>query len=944
MERNVRVVAVLAAFGASLAAGGMVTRRWGTAPTGPPGKARKTLPEAPVAHVAETAAPPKVDGKLDEPAWAKAPLLTLGWKLDGTDRAHHHTEVRLLRDKASLYAAIRCSEPLLDRLRAERRSHDGEPYRDDSVEIFLGTRGTYFHFGINAAGSTYDARGKDASWDSGLRAAVGRSKDGWHVELAIPLRAMVGEGDVPGEWTANFNRNRYPSGAWEETAWSPTYSGDSHVPARFGKLLFKDPPAAMRIEGVKVDRDSAVVVTQGAGGLGVVQFPGFDLRKGTRVHRADLLVFRTVAVDGRMQEAMTPIEILAQGKPLTLAPPLFDRFDATEAVRRCVAAGTPPAFLVKTCPFWNAGATCLDVAYEGEPADAPQPVARAAAFHRAGQTFVTWSEVEPPITAEKATWGEVKKLLAEPGPWRYRIYAHTKPITSANLHEAALVGEVGQLTAWNVNARNKEYLLGQAMARSDEMGELARDYNGYMHTWTMDSSRMDRYPVPRFVIDEKAGPLPPGTGLFVHCPTSAGTRCYAVVSVRDGVDSTKQVVCAAPVKETVGLGEPVRQGKGLWGPFFDYPGTRWVYVQWCGPPLAPRPAMAFNWSVLVPAKVEGKAPAELYFHPDGYSYAQPGKKLLLGSIQLAPHDWPASGWHGFNDAWGTLGSFKTGTVRNHTQKRILAFLEWAKATLPIDPDRVLAVGADGAAALALAAPKPFAAVYITGFDRNGVLEPKAAGKFAAAWGPKSPDIRDEQGRAEWSWAFLDELVTRGADLPPFICRGASWGREKGWGKGRGRFYAAMHKAGQPLVAHWAWGGRLPKPDKYTGLWHGIDLRRGAFVPAFSNCSLDQEGEGGGNTNMSFSWRDVSDGERSFQVTVLGRECTFDFTPRRLAKFTVKPGEKLWWEVEPLAGRSKEPAKRRGANATADEHGVVTIKALEIPRGSPGLTLAITRAK
>ncbi len=216
-------------------------------------------------------------------------------------------------------------------------------------------------------------------------------------------------------------------------------------------------------------------------------------------------------------------------------------------MRQWVAGKPNGGFLVKACPLWQAEGTCLEVAYEGEAEHVPAPAMGARAFHRAGQTFITWQEVDPLITAEETTWGEIKaKLAAAKDACRYRIYGHGKPITARSLHEAELLAEVGPLSAYNVNARNKEYLIGQAMLEPDEMGELARDYNGYMHTWTMDSPRMDRYPVPRFVIDEKAGPLAPGTGLYVHHPASQGRRHYAVVSVRDGVENTRDIASTAP--------------------------------------------------------------------------------------------------------------------------------------------------------------------------------------------------------------------------------------------------------------------------------------------------------------------------------------------------------------------------------------------------------------
>lgn len=935
----------------------MVTRRWGTPPGRAPSVAPRPRPEPPTGYVVAAEATPRVDGDLGDEAWAKAYPLRLRRTLDGSGRAAKPTAVRCLRDKSTLYIAVRCAEPLLGKLRAPSRPRDGDFWQDDSVEVFIGPAGGgYCHFGVTATGSVYDARGKDRSWDSGFRAAVGREKEAWTAEVAIPLADLAGEGPTPPRWRANFTRNRYAAGRWEEMAWSPTFLSDSHVPRRFGHLVFGEPPPGVHRDGEQegAERRGSVAILPCEGAAGRVLFDLSDLPGDAEIYRADLRVFRTARLTGAHDAAGVAIEIIPlfsepqagrkpqlDGQPLALRVPWFDRFDATAAVRRWAAGEPNGGFVVKSCPLWDAEATCLEVAWEGKPERVPPPARDVRAFHREGQTFVTWREVDPLITAQKAAWGAIKKAFAEArGACRYRIYVHDRPITARNLHQARRLAEVGPLSARNVNARNKEYLIGQAMAQPDEMGELAGDYNGYMHTWTMDSPRMDRYPVEQFAIDEGDGPLPPGTGLYVHHPGSPGRRYYAVLSVRDGVESTGDIECAGPVEEEAGTGRPVRQGKGLWGPFFDYPGTRWVYVQWCAPPLAPRPNMAFNWSVLVPPDVEGRAPAELYFHPEGYSYAHPGKKLLRHSIQLAPHDYPFSGWYGFHSAWGTLKPFRGGGVAPHTQRRILAFLDWALGALPIDPERVLAVGADGAASLALLHPDRFATVFITGFDRHGVLDPEAAPRFAAAWGPKLPEIRDPAGRGSWGWASLDELVEPEARLPLFVCRGPSWGRVKGWGKGRGRFYDAMQAARQPLIAHWAWGGKLQKPDKYTGLWRGVHIRRTSPVPAFTNCSLDKEGEGGGNANARFSWRDVRETARSFHVTVLSHPCRFDLTPRRAAQFRPQPGEAVHWRAVPLAGRGE--AEAQSGTAKADAHGLVTIRGLSIPRGRPGLEVTLER--
>ncbi len=697
-----------------------------------------------------------------------------------------------------------------------------------------------------------------------------------------------------------------------------------------------------------------------------------------KVLRADLWLFRTIPARGADRKALTTIKLeataIAGGGDVTRAVtralkprgPSYDRFDATEAVRAAVRerrlkkgdGGPLEADLgqlriaVEAFAYWRPEATYLDIRYAGTPKSVPRQAASLAVRHRAGQTFVTFRQTGKPPA--KLTWGEAKKLRAASTD-RYRVYAHAERITAANLAQAELLGEVDALSGWNLTGRNVEYLIGQAMIKPDKMGELTANYNGFVHTWHMDHPRMDRYPLARLVADEQAGPLPAAAGLYVAHPAKEGRRFHAVTACREGTENTKDFSPAnatpEPVAEKPGAGVPVRQGRGLSGPYFDYPGARWVYVQWCGPPMAPRP-MAFNWSVLVPPGVEDSrkpcaklAPAELTFHGGNYSHAKPNRKVLAGSIQIAPHDWPPSGWYGYNDRAIGLADPRTGTVGNHTQRRIVAFLGWAKKAFPVDGERVIAFGSDGAAMLALSHPEQFAYVLVNGFDRSGVLNPKAADRFAAAWGPKDDRIADALGRASWSWAELDKLVAAaGKDLPVFICKGASWGGVKGWGKGRGRFYSAMHKARQPLFAHWAWGGKLYAPDKYTGLWRGLDIRRLAPAPAIANSSLDREGEGGGNTNMSYAWKDVTDTAGKFEMTLTGKASTFDLTPRRMQKFEARPGETLRWEAVNLPGRRKPeaPPAPQSGTVLVDANGVVTIKDVSLVGDSAGVKITLTK--
>ena len=733
-----------------------------------------------------------------------------------------------------------------------------------------------------------------------------------------------------------------------------------------------------------------------AGGGAVIQVDLKGLPRGARIVRARLCVRRGPggAADPKPCQVFPfaapfewPKPPRLAGAPLATLPPRHDGFDATDLVRRCSAGGAGRLDLyVKRLPAWLPEKTRLEIAYLGRAWKVPQQVAGLKVLHRAGQTFLTWDEVRPMLSAEKVTWGGIRRCLARADEaFGYRIYTHDRPITAETIRSARLLARVGPLSGYNANGRNVERLIGAAMIEPDEIGELAREKNRLIETWHMDHPRMDRCPVRRFAIPSAAGaeagkPAPPperlavGTGLYVHSPAEAGQRYYAVVSCLGGTENTVDFSpansLAQPLAETVGTGEPVCQGPGLWGPFFDYPGKRTVYVQWASPPLAPRPNMYFNWSVLIPPERSAApaaparppvgtgeppadggelAPVELYFHWANRSCARPRRKLLLGSVQIAPHDWPFSGWYGYNSTAGTLAGADR-YVGDHTHKRILAFLAWAEKALPIDADRVFATGGEGAALMALHHPEVFAGLFLEGFQAE-LLDPAAEGKFAAAWGPRSAEIRDPHDRTAWAWAELDKLVLAdpAKPLPLFVCRGYSWGRASTeWGRGDGRFYQALHKARQAVVADWSWaGGRLMAPDKRSGRWRGVKLTRSAPLPALSGSSLDSDKEANGQTNAAYSWKDVADGPEELAITLVNhsRDAAVDLTPRRLRAFRPRPGEKLRWET-----RNVPPARRRAATLPADRgtvtvgaDGLFTLPGLKIPAQTE-LIVRIRRAK
>ncbi|MFP4055989.1 MAG: sugar-binding protein [Candidatus Brocadiia bacterium] len=917
---------------ASPSPGAMVTRRWGTPPRAAPVKVHRTEPPTGYVPAAEKA--PTIDGALDDACWEEAYALRLERTLDGADRASQPTEVRLCRDGRRLYVGIRCSEPFLGKLKGSRRGHDGEFWSDDSVEVFLGPAASdpYFHLAVTAFGGTYDARGKDSSWESGLEAATGRGKGRWTAELAVPLAKLAGAEGPPLRWRANFTRNRYPAGRWEEFAWSPTYSGDSHVPGRFGTLLFQEPPAEERRGQQATEAAPAVQVLPVPGGEGVVRF---DLSRlaGARIYRADLRVFRTAQITGVHKEARVDIEIYpqlaegepqARGEPLSLRPPWYDRFDATEAVRAWAAGKPNGGFFVKACPLWRAEATCLDVAYEGEPDQVPPHATEVEAFHRSGQTFITWREIEDRVGAGTVRWGALEALLDgldREREVRYCIYRSDRPITPESLPRAEPLARVQPLSGWNVNGRNIDRPIDEVLATREVLP---------CHHWSpFRNAEVDGEYGRDCVIDRLAvrdgGPLlPRGTGLYVHTATEKAVAHYAVVTCVDGVENTREVTSVGPIEEAPAEPRPVLQGELPKMPYFSYAQRRYHFVRWVGPPYANVPSQYYNWSAGVPDDVGRGLPLELSLHRDGHSYWRTQYRIERDSIVLCPHDFPLKTWWcGYHEACGTLRSFAQGRIRPYTERRLLSFVRWACRRWPVDRDRILVTGCRGGASgsgalhLGIARPDVFALV-IAGHpevdyaatarrtDRHG--QPMAL-SMQAVWGKPDWGIPAADGASFWA---RHDLVARVRALPPgaplpFVAMTSSHGDAR-----CRAVYAAMLQGHRGIIGEFSWGGTRYVPVSNTGTYPNVvrlDIRRDkAYLAFVSPEGLQRVREGKmGGLNLSFRWRDLAEEPDRFQATVFrtsGGEGAADICVRRLQAFRVVEGVSYAWSCGDAKGQAR----------------------------------------
>ena len=680
-----------------------------------------------------------------------------------------------------------------------------------------------------------------------------------------------------------------------------------------------------------------------------------DLRalfaRRAKVHEARLLVQRE-PLTGADEEAGAEIRIFpssgpAAKQPLRLLGPWYDCFSATEPVRACLAAKRTCRLHVKTFPRWRKEATALEVTFEAKPAGQPPPAVKGlAVFHRAGQTFITWKEIDDPFGEKPPTLGAVTEAIAKGEARRrvrYRVYRHDKPIDRASLADAVLLAEVKPLSGLNVRGVSLDRLICQHQRRAVKDPLFARKIaRGPFRAYHPGMAEMAEVRVDRLAV-EPGKALPAGTGLYVHHPGRAGKAWYAVVVSVDGTANTADV-SSRTVVEQVGPGEPVFQGVEDLKVFYDYPGQRRRYVQWCAPPLANRPNQYYNWGVYVPPPSDSSKPLALgvYFHDRKGLYLRPHWPHPGDMVLLSPHDEPrATFGYGYHESLDTLRSFRKGVVGDFTARRIDAFLDWVCKALPVDTNRMSCHGMGvfgGTAALhyALRAPERFALVVAGAFDADpkstpavvrvdGRARPSHRKALEAVWGRKEWQLPAANGKSIWEDRDLVDFVRRSPKRNlPFLSLGTgsqhnTWPRENALLK-------ALWKSRQPFRTDFTWGGQAPHFGMLYARRNRLMLAAVPDKKALSRARWYaddrwQKGRqaywGGGTINMDLRWQadDVVDTPDQLEVT---GGATGDLTLRNLQRFKLKPGERVRWRV-----KAKGRKDRTGIDA-ADANGVLTI--------------------
>lgn len=242
----------------------------------------------------------KVDGKLDEAAWANAPYTESFVDIsgEGFPTPRFNTRAKMLWDDDNLYIAAELEEPSVWGDLVQR---DTIVYYNHDFEVFIDPDGdthNYFEIETNAKGTIFDLfvqrpyRAKQRAfvtfeWNApGMQLAthvngtLNNSKDkdkGWTVEIAIPRKAMAAEFDNYYK-AGNYMRLGFSRVEWQTVSdkrghesrkkdaegkflpednwtWGPTGMVAMHMPERWGFVYFSDKTVGQGTETFKYPED-----------------------------------------------------------------------------------------------------------------------------------------------------------------------------------------------------------------------------------------------------------------------------------------------------------------------------------------------------------------------------------------------------------------------------------------------------------------------------------------------------------------------------------------------------------------------------------------------------------------------------------------------------------------------------------------------------------------
>lgn len=155
----------------------------------------------------------RIDGRLDDPAWATAPVTSTFTQIDPNEGqpASQRTEVRVLYDAEALYVGVRLYDtgPVTARLGRRDMPLGDSDWFGLMIDSYHDHR-TAFGFDVNPAGVKRDEvktiNDDDNSWDAVWDVATSIDSGGWTAEYRVPFSQLRFGRDSVQVWGIQFER------------------------------------------------------------------------------------------------------------------------------------------------------------------------------------------------------------------------------------------------------------------------------------------------------------------------------------------------------------------------------------------------------------------------------------------------------------------------------------------------------------------------------------------------------------------------------------------------------------------------------------------------------------------------------------------------------------------------------------------------------------------
>jgi len=558
------------------------------------------------------------------------------------------------------------------------------------------------------------------------------------------------------------------------------------------------------------------------------------------------------------------------------------------------------------------------------------------AFHRSGQTFLTWTE-DGAVTGEK-----------------YHVYRSTSAITTANL--------------------------AQARKLTSKWGPL--DDKTSVHQKAAPGTGVPSH----FVIQDLGTPLPDHKGLFVYTtPNSeSGTYYYAVTQVTNGVESL--VITAGANSLTTGVSESVAvptpvltvsnaSGKGrIYTQFMDY--AKW------NPTFQ---GYAYNYSVALPDNYDPSVawPVKLMPHAYGERFRmEPSAEYGWPLIEVfvddsgggAPGDRFQTWWYGFaaDHNYLTSGSIPTsGRVENFTEQRVLKTIDEVSSMFSVDSLRIHSqghsMGASGSLSLGMRYANVFGEIFASEPMTNYGTSPGFQTDFSVLWGTQASNLpivnngvrathlKKHDGMGVYNWMnHHEQLTNRRGEPMAFLMVGHGKADDViDWATQGRPFIAALNAANVGFTAEQRFG--------WDHNWMSFDflldsmfnpgdssLSNWAYLRTVSFPGITNATESGPNVpgtsgtnfyNMNIEWsvpwnpfgEDIVDTALRYEITL--RSTTIpqaaEITPQRLQAFDAPQGTTVTWKnINNATGQTVQ-----SGTVVSDVDGLVTLPRVQIGTGS-----------